>query len=82
MLAEQVERPGRHEVDAVVHLADGGARRVVEPVLARDEPAVEAVAQREDGEHDDGEERQAHGAPVYLAAPVSQLPKPRGLKSF
>jgi hypothetical protein len=62
VLAEQVERLGRHEVDAVLVRVGRGGGAVVERVLARDEAAVEPVAESEGHQDAGGQEGEGHGA--------------------
>jgi hypothetical protein len=65
VLAEQVERTRRDEVDAVVD-RDGRRHRVrIQLVLAGDEAAVVAIAQIEQSDNAGREQGQAHGPAPY-----------------
>ena len=68
MLAQQVEGPRGHEVDAVVARHRGRGRASSRRVLPGHEAAVEAVAERERREHQRGEDGQAHGDDVIAAS--------------
>jgi hypothetical protein len=83
VLPEEVERPGRHEVDAVGLAVGGGDGAVVERELRGDVATVEPIAEHQRGDHDRGQRRQSHerrstsrGRAVNPAVPLPPLTTP------